>query len=715
MFSSSGSNHPIIPRQSDLLLNPHYVTFHACDRDKSKYPSSSQWATRLPENINSIRSLHLVDCIIPNRHMFVFKNDYQNLAFMLKVKNNSSTKCDFDDTKTLFENCLEDPKCTPRLNLSRPLVPHSNVKFNEDTKDKYVERDLLGNVINYQLPTTQLQNKFSAPQNCTSYQNNLDGLSNMTNLICNNEVITCHEPEPEPEPESEPEPEAENCDCITIKTSNTSSINNNFSFTTGDYITYLDCCGVNQKIFIDNTRLFKINCVKTYNETVFFNGPVASFSYISGNDKYKYKLYLTKCGQDIAGLGNIDVRASKNGIPINPLLTPYEWQATTFTVDNINNPNCPCTKECDIWAPRSMCEQETALLRVNATVPPYIRKMRELEEAEKNGNQIEFNYDGCNAHCNPISNSLSDSCNYLMIRIKEGFYTGEDLAQFLQDELNKVFKKAGISDHDWIVHFSPINCKFYFYLKKGTDGEEVKIDVEFRFDYKINYQCQNFSNKNQPIVWNNNKWWGLGYYLGFNKERYSLKVTSFKEIFEADLNDCSTPSTPPPTTLNPSENYLLQPPNISKIASLNNITNKYIKKNISGLVACNASNLFGPSVLYMELEKYNNCDEIYHSSSNTNSTYNNTYSAATKALFAKLVIAPRETGGNYYATEIQFITHMKNQLEERINKLEFKFRFHDGRYVYFDDTSDLTFSIQFNCAEENVLKQNISSLPDWSV
>ena len=32
--------------------------------------------------------------------------------------------------------------------------------------------------------------------------------------------------------------------------------------------------------------------------------------------------------------------------------------------------------------------------------------------------------------------------------------------------------------------------------------------------------------------------------------------------------------------------------------------------NISGLVACNASNLFGPSVIYMEIEKYNNCDEI---------------------------------------------------------------------------------------------------------
>ena len=133
MFSSTGSNHPIIPRQSDLLLNPHYVTFHACDRDKSKYPSSSQWATRLPENINSIRSLHLVDCMIPHRHMFVFKNDYQNLAFMVRVKLPGADDC-LIEQKNLHANCSKESKCTPRLNLSRPLVPHSNVKFNEDTK-----------------------------------------------------------------------------------------------------------------------------------------------------------------------------------------------------------------------------------------------------------------------------------------------------------------------------------------------------------------------------------------------------------------------------------------------------------------------------------------------------------------------------------------------------------------------------------------------------
>lgn len=710
MFSSTGSNHPIIPRQSDLLLNPHYVTFHACDRDKSKYPSSSQWATRLPENINSIRSLHLVDCMIPHRHMFVFKNDYQNLAFMLKVKESNSTGCDFDDTKTLFENCLEDPKCTPRLNLSRPLVPHSNVKFNEDTKKDYVKTDTLGNVINYQLPSTQLQNNFSTPQNCTSYQNNLIGLDNMQNNTCYNKVLCSNKYE---------KGEGGTCTCVDITP--TSNYNETVSF----IIKYIDCCG--KLVTMNYNKGDTIKCIKTEYHSGYpywaagASGYVAEFTVSNPSDEtttYNYVINITDCGQDDQV---IEIRATLNGVPIidfdiaylNVLPTKYTVTPSVTVCcteeGGSDMANIPC-------APRSMCDQQTALLRVNGTVPPYIRKMRELEEAEKKGNTLEFNYDGCNAWCNPPNSPsapiITDSCNYLMIRIKEGFYTGQELAQFLQGELNKVFKNASFNNHDWIVHFSPINCKFYFYLKHTNDETKVNYDVEFRFDYKINYQCQNFSNKNQPIVWNNDKWWGLGYYLGFNKERYSFKNTKFEDIHNADLNDCSNSAL---GVLN--ENYLLQPPNILQVTELNSLydSEKNPKKNnISGLVACNASNLFGPSVIYMEIEKYNNCDEIYHSSSNTNSTYNNTYSGATKALFAKLAVTPKDKGGNYYGTEIQFITHMKNQLEERINKLEFKFRFHDGRYVYIDETGDLTFSIQFNCAEENALKQNISSLPDWT-
>ena len=711
MFSSAGSNHPIIPKQSDLYLTANYVTFHSDDRDETKYPTSSQWATRLPQNINNIRSMHLEDCYIPTRHLYVFKNDYQNLAFMVRVKNGE--ECEFDPN-TLFQNCTQEPKCTPRLNLSRPLVPHSNVKFNELTKDKYVEKDLLGNVINYQLPTTQLQDSFSAPQNCTSYQNNLDGLNNMQNNKCENKVICNNNVEP-----NNVEPN-NICDCISISTTDENSINPNFNYTPGDYITYLDCCGINQKLILNNTRLFNIHCVKTYKKTLppFFNGHTVSFSYVSvlTNNTYVYELSLTNCGQNVAGDGNIDIRITdQNGANVTLSDAPY-WRAgepdkTRFTINNVNNPNCPCTKECDIWAPRSMCDQETALLRVNGTVPPYIRQMRENEDRVQKGEQpMEFNYDGCNAFCNP--NNFSD-CDYFMIRIKEGVYTGKELASVLQEELQRTIFGGPSPSGTWKVYFSEVNCRMYFYLEKK---EKELPKIEFRFDWKINYQCQNFHNKNQPEVWYNKHWWGLGDYLGFDKQKYSFHETSWEDILKSQINNCPPSPTPPPSPYLPetdastNENYLLKPPDYM---TMTEFTAGTVEKSVIGLVSCRCVNLEGPSVLYMEVEKYNNCDEITPGPSNTNSTYNNTFAGKTKTIFAKISLKNDSTG--HFKHESRYITTMKNFLEERINKLEFKFRYHDGRYVYFGNNKDLNFTIQFNCAEPNTLNNvTFSAVPGWS-
>ena len=136
--------------------------------------------------------------------------------------------------------------------------------------------------------------------------------------------------------------------------------------------------------------------------------------------------------------------------------------------------------------------------------------------------------------------------------------------------------------------------------------------------------------------------------------------------------------------------------------------------NVTGLVSCRCVNLEGPSVLYMEVEKYNNCDEITPGPSNTSSSYNNTFSGKPKTIFAKIEVTKSE--GYKMRNDIQYITHMKNFLEERINKLEFKFRFHDGRYVYFGNNKDLNFTIQFNCAEPNAFdKVSFNAIPGWTV
>ena len=542
MFSSTGSNHPIIPRKNDLLITPHYVTFHSNDRDKTKYPSASQWATRLPQNVNSIRSMHLVDCYIPTKNAHVFKQDYQNLAFMIEIETTTSETetepyCDCNEqeynkqgTAQLLGSCAPDVKYTPSLNLSRPLIPHSNVKFDANTKGDYVTGP--DNNGPYQIPSVQLQNNSTYSTDCTSSENNQSGLDNM-----------------------------------------------------------------------------------------------------------------------------------------NPC--------------NDNN--------CDPPAPRSMCDQQSALIRIGHTNPPYITKMRENEELiEKCCAEYDYN----------TYNNSSTTNNMYMLRIREGYYAGEALATELQKQLDNLHPDIG-----WKVHHSPINCKlyFYYYIKTNITVNSVK----FRFECKINYDCKKFINKDQPLVWNNNDWWGLGYYLGFKKKYYVIsnsclpKLPADNQTLEDTINNV-TFNDPWYNNIPPDEQF--DPAFFSDKGKI-----------VCGLVSCCCANTLGPSVLYMEVVKYNNCDEIYHSSNNTSSTYNNTFSGINNAVFAKLEMDPERSGRGFFKDSVQYITHMKNQLEERINKLEFKFRFHDGRYAVFDCNKDLNFSIQFNCAEENPLsKYTFTAVPGWT-
>ena len=702
MFSSSGSNHPIIPKQTNLYLTPNYVTFHSEDRDETKFSSASQWATRLPQNINNIRSMHLVDWYLPTHHMFVFKNDYQNLAFMVRVKKSGADDC-LIEQNNLYDNCSKESKCTPRLNLSRPLVPHSNVKFNESTKQYYAG---INNTGPYQIPTIQLQNSFSNPPpkdapNCTSYQNNLDGLNNMINFTCKNKVLCSDNV-------NESNGGVINCECVDI-TPTTNYDNETF------FIRYINCC--DKLVTMKYKKGDTIKCIKTEYSSglpywdVGSEGHVAKFTvFVDNSFEWNYIINITNCGEDNQVI-ETNNSTDQDGLP-GTADWPLNVVGTTYTV----NPSATkCCNELDnSCAPRSMCEQETALLRVNGTIPPYIRQMRENEDRVQKGEQpMEFNYDGCNAYCNEYDYQ-GTGCAYYMIRIKEGSYTGDELAQQLQDELKNTLSLP--NNVEWKVHFSPINCRLYFYLVNKTAASLP--DIEFRFDWKINYHCQNFSNKNQPEVWNNKHWWGLGYYLGFDKNNYNFKNTSIGEIMTSQITiskpppppAVQTPTTNFPTTSSYNDNYFLKPPTVF----VDFFDNANVDDDVNGLVSCRSVNIEGPSVLYMEVEKYNNCDEITPGPSNTSSTYNNTFSGKPKTIFAKLEVT--KTDGSRLKNDIHYITHMKNFLEERINKLEFKFRFHDGRYVYFGNNKDLNFTIQFNCAEPNAFdKVSFSAIPGWTV
>ena len=116
--------------------------------------------------------------------------------------------------------------------------------------------------------------------------------------------------------------------------------------------------------------------------------------------------------------------------------------------------------------PRSRTPQETALLRVGTTNPPYVSTPKPPVSS--------YNYDGCNAY----ENLSSSSNGTFMIKIPEGFFTGEQLAKILKIQLENTVGGT------WKVHFSISNCKFYFY-----HFHDDNISYIFDFESKINYQC----------------------------------------------------------------------------------------------------------------------------------------------------------------------------------------------------------------------------------
>ena len=519
------NNHPIIPRKTELILNPHYVTFHSNDRDIQKYPSSSEWSIKLPQSISKIFSMTLYDMAVPVNKLYVFKKDYQNLAFMVFKKSNHES-----------ENSCEISKCTLPLNFTRPLEPHINYKQSNQ---------IISNQI--KTPSNLVWNQFQDPTNCT-----------------NTTVGTC-------------------------------TNNNN-----------LDLSGCCNKIY-----------------------------------------------------SNIDIcNNSTNSI-------------------NYNN-NCIPTK-----LNRSNCVQQTALIKAGVMKPP------QFYPYSKQGNY--YNSSSINHKSYPFETFENDPHNTsFMIRIPEGSFTGIELAEILQSELNSMENSTQSelnsmhSSTQWYVIYKVTNNKFYF-LHNSADEKYF-----FDFQSRITYQCCDFENKNQPDVFLNPVNWGLGYYLGFEKLIYS---------FSEDLNSNKIKSSTPCSS--EYQFKILLPTPLFEILD---------DDSLSGLVSCSPSKIKGESVLYMEVNKFNNVDEIYPDNTNSNSTYTNTYQGIIKSAFAKLDIH-NEVNSSRGPRE-HYVTHMKNQFEDRIDNLNFKFRFHDGRYVYFD--SDFNFSIEFNSAVENPMANlSIKKQPSW--
>ena len=251
-----------------------------------------------------------------------------------------------------------------------------------------------------------------------------------------------------------------------------------------------------------------------------------------------------------------------------------------------------------------------------------------------------------------------------IIAIQEGCYTPSQLSTELTNNMNTAIQ----SDASFNVFYDEVGQKFWFGY----------TDLSFNLDF-CEQMIYDFSNCEQPIVWNNHSKWGLPYYLGFQKKCYK-SVTNINGL---------------------SFNYIC--PNNTSI-STNSIIKHYI-------VAPLAFNLMGENCMYLEIDKYNSYDELYpYNQSSRQNFDNNAYSGRTNSAFAKIPITNAD--GNTYDSRTFYLQNLVQYDPpiERIARLKFKFRFHDGRLVNFQNYL-FDFTIEFNSLRNEIEKRYNIRIP----
>jgi hypothetical protein len=98
------------------------------------------------------------------------------------------------------------------------------------------------------------------------------------------------------------------------------------------------------------------------------------------------------------------------------------------------------------------------------------------------------------------------------------------------------------------------------------------------------------------------------------------------------------------------------------------------------------------NTIYMEIDKFNYINEIAPFSKSTTSYFNNDYYGKVNSAFAKLILS---NVSNTYIPIIKF-KRVLPHMEEKVARLKFRFRYHNGNLVDFIN-QNFNFSLRFEC------------------
>jgi len=256
-----------------------------------------------------------------------------------------------------------------------------------------------------------------------------------------------------------------------------------------------------------------------------------------------------------------------------------------------------------------------------------------------------------------------------VITIGEGTYTPDELAAEIEFKMNETEENTELK-----VHYDKISQKFFF----GTTKDDKEFQIMFKnITYNYDISCNNISsNDNVESHYTN---WGLGSYLGFNKNKDYSGVAVGDEEFNKLVNDW--------------------------INTAGNVITHYIEADFKQNIMCE-------KCIYMEVEKYNSMDELYPYTESSKDMYNHSgISGKVNSAFAKIPMNANYDKCLFTSRNdlLQNITHYEPPIE-RISKLKFAFRFHDGRYVDFQN-NNFNFTLEFNSLKNEIGKNYNVRIP----
>ena len=275
----------------------------------------------------------------------------------------------------------------------------------------------------------------------------------------------------------------------------------------------------------------------------------------------------------------------------------------------------------------------------------------------------------------------------VVVTISPGFYSPTQLAAEMQNQLNLAVRalSPSLASYDnFRVFYDEVRQRLLF--GNTTDPFTFVYNAPESYDEEPCYapctsvQVQTPS-PSATIRWNQYTNWGLGYNLGFVKCLTS-ECGNPNDVFNANK------AVAIPVTSSQSVYYAvnLSPPAVGyEWLTVSPGATGYV------LVPPNPPSLNGHSDMYAEIDKYNYLDEMQPYSAHTSNSRNNDYNGVVNAAFAKIPLRTKPTkivssleymyGDEPQDTTQGFATFFPPL--DKLSKLKFKFRYHDGTLVNF--------------------------------